>query len=459
MISADTFTTRRASLLSALPSFTADSAVVFFAGAHRLRNAPDLQYPFRCSSNVLYFAGNLPPGALLVLCRNRSIAFVPDVEADEVIWHGESETEEEICARSGLDEVLPFSSARKHVQVLSQIFTVGAFEATSREAQLRAIQAVGISEESGVLQEDPEELIHAIIELRLLHDQDGRAELRRAAEESCVVFEKTRAQLASCASEYEVASYMQFASSRYGGTAAFPTIATQQPQVLHASAQRTALEQGAVLLLDFGLERPSGYCADISRTILQERAGVPAQTIAAARAVLRMLKEVHDRCCAQLRPGVRFLDIQVLAEQLLAEGLADLGVLRSSGAHVQEAGVISHFFPHGVGHAIGLDAHDMHEFGDAVGYPKGRQRDTRFGRRYLRFDRDLQEHMAVTIEPGCYFSPPLLDALLSDPRKAQYVDVARLEKFASVGGARIEDTILLTKDSAENLCKSLPKVW
>lgn len=459
MISADTFSTRRASLVSALPSFTVDSAVVFFAGVHRLRNAPDLQYPFRCSSHVLYFAGDLPPGALLVLCQDRSIAFVPEIEPDDVIWHGESETEAQICARTGLDEVLPMRCARGHFQTFSQIFALPEFEASSREAQLRVFQELGILKDSGILREDSEELIHAIIELRLLHDEEGRAELRRAAKESCLVFEQTRAQLASCVSEFEVASYMQFASSRFGGTAAFPTIATQQPQVLHASAQHTALGQRAVLLLDFGLERQSGYCADISRTILQEHAQVSAQTIAAARAVLQMLKEVHDRCCAHVRPGMRFLDIQVFAEQLLAEGLADLGILRSSGMEVCDAGVISHFFPHGVGHAIGLDAHDMQEFGDAVGYPHGRQRDTRFGRRFLRFDRDLQEHMAVTIEPGCYFAPALLDSLLSDPKKAQYVDLTRLEKFASVGGTRIEDTILLTKDSAENLCESLAKVW
>jgi Xaa-Pro aminopeptidase len=164
----------------------------------------------------------------------------------------------------------------------------------------------------------------------------------------------------------------------------------------------------------------------------------------------------HDACIAAVRPTVEYRDIHLLACQTIAEGLVDLGILRGAAEDLVEQDAHALFFPHGVGHLLGLDVHDMEDLGDRAGYAPNRQRSDRFGLSYLRLDRPLQAGMAVTIEPGFYQVPPILQDPKRRDRYQSMVNWERLEQFADVRGIRIEDDVLVTETGCEVLTSDLP---
>ncbi|MDJ0676278.1 MAG: M24 family metallopeptidase, partial [Calothrix sp. MO_167.B42] len=172
------------------------------------------------------------------------------------------------------------------------------------------------------------------------------------------------------------------------------------------------------------------------------------------RDIYDVVLAAHDGCIAKIRPGVEYRDIHMLACITLAEGLVDLGILKGNGADLVERNVHSVFFPHGIGHLLGLDVHDMEDLGDLAGYESGRTRSDRFGLGYLRLNRPLRSQMLVTIEPGFYQVPAILNTARS---KYQYlIDWERLEQFDDVRGIRIEDDVLVTDTGSEVLTKALP---
>ena len=174
------------------------------------------------------------------------------------------------------------------------------------------------------------------------------------------------------------------------------------------------------------------------------------------RSLYDVVLAAHDACIAAVRPGVEYRDLHLLAARTIAAGLIDLGILRGQVEDLVEQDAHALFFPHGVGHILGLDVHDMEDLGDLAGYEAGRTRSDRFGLNYLRLDRPLQAGMVVTIEPGFYQVP----ALLHDPeRRSKYQDLVdwdRLAQFADVRGIRIEDDVLVTETGAEVLTAALP---
>jgi Xaa-Pro aminopeptidase len=160
---------------------------------------------------------------------------------------------------------------------------------------------------------------------------------------------------------------------------------------------------------------------------------------------------------AAVRPGIRYRELHVLAGRLLAEGLVALGVLRGDPAELEADGVIYLLFPHGIGHLLGLDVHDMEDLGDRAGYLAGRKRSASFGVRYLRLDRDLAPGMAVTIEPGLYLVPAILDDPSLTAKAGDRLDKNRLRQFADVRGIRIEDDVLVTAEGHDVLSAAIPK--
>jgi Xaa-Pro aminopeptidase len=169
-----------------------------------------------------------------------------------------------------------------------------------------------------------------------------------------------------------------------------------------------------------------------------------------------MVLAAHDACIDKIRPGIEYLDIHRLAAEVIAQGLVDLGILRGAVSELVERDAHALFFPHGVGHLLGLDVHDMEDLGDLAGYESGRTRSDRFGLCYLRLNRPLKPGMLVTIEPGFYQVP----AILNDPElRSKYHDVVdweRLSQFGDVRGIRIEDDVLVTAEGSEVLTAALP---
>jgi Xaa-Pro aminopeptidase len=407
---ADTLKSRRQRLSELI-----DFPIVLKSGEFKSRNFPANIYPFRASSHFLYFAGLSLPNAAVRIEGDRLILFVDDPKPSSALWHGESPTRDRLAAEIGADEAYPLSEIDR--------FSV----------------------------EDHSALIDAIVKLRLIHDESAIAEIRRAL---AVTIEAHRAGMQAtlkAKTEAQIRAAMESVILSHNMTCAYNSIVTVHGEVLHNEHYHHAIEPTDLVLADVGAETRSGWASDITRTWSASGKFSPTQ-----RALYDIVLEAHDRAIEKIRPGVEYRDIHLLACETLAEGLIDLGILRGEPADLVDRDAHALFFPHGIGHLLGLDVHDMEDLGDLAGYETGRSRSSRFGLGYLRLDRPLQTGMIVTIEPGFYQVP----AILNDPeRREKYHEVVnwdRLAEFSDVRGIRIEDDVLVTSEGSEVLSIELP---
>jgi Xaa-Pro aminopeptidase len=245
---------------------------------------------------------------------------------------------------------------------------------------------------------------------------------------------------------------MEAALMARGMGCAYPSIVTPHGEVLHSERYDARLAAGDLLLADVGAETPGGWAGDVTRTW-----PVSGRYSSTQRDLYEVVLSAQKQAIAAVTPGSRYLNVHVLASQAIAAGLCDLGILRGNPIELAADGVVALLFPHGVGHLLGLDVHDMEDLGDRAGYAPGRERAKMFGLRSLRLDRDLEPGMAVTIEPGVYISPAILDDPTLKRVAGDRLDRARLQMFSDVRGIRIEDDVLLTETGREVLTADIPK--
>lgn len=294
-------------------------------------------------------------------------------------------------------------------------------------------------------------LAEAMVALRLTHDDGAIAEIQRAAQVSVQAHRAGMGATAPGKCEASVRAAMEAVIMGHGMACAYNSIVTVHGEVLHNEVYHHRLQSGDLLLADVGAEAPSGWASDITRTW-----PVGGTFSSTQRDVYNVVLAAHDACIAAARPGVEYRDLHLLACRTLAEGLVELGILVGSPDSLVAQDAHALFFPHGVGHLLGLDVHDMEDLGDLAGYAPGRARSDRFGLAFLRLDRPLQAGMVVTVEPGFYQVP----AILNDPTRREcykdLVDWQRLAQFSDVRGIRIEDDVLITPTGHEVLTADLP---
>ncbi len=394
-----------------------DGPIRIPAGHAPSRNYPANRYPFRASSHFLYLVGEGIEGAWLCIEGGRSTVYVPGTTADDALWHGPAPDRAELEARIGCpvrDLADPPSSPA----------------------------APGPEDEA---------VAQALIALRLIHDEEAITGLCRAADATAAAHLAGMAATRPGIREWKVRAAMEAELVARGMTTAYPSIVTVHGEVLHNDQHHRVLEAGDLLLADVGAETRAGWAGDVTRT--WPVAGRFSET---QRLLYDVVLSAQAAAISAVEPGARFRDVHLAAARALTSGLVELGILQGDVESLVSDDAHALFFPHGVGHLIGLDVHDMEDLGDRAGYPSGRARSDRFGLCHLRLDRDLEPGMAVTIEPGFYQIP----AILHDPRRAgrACVDWARLAEFGDVRGIRIEDDVLVTQTGREVLTGDIPKL-
>ncbi|MGF1537932.1 MAG: aminopeptidase P family protein [Elainellaceae cyanobacterium] len=420
-----------------------DAPVALWSGGPVPRNFPANRYPFRASSHFLYFAGLPLRDAVILLQQGRLSLFMDEAPADSELWHGRAPSRDEIAAAMGADGAYPLSALPQHLP--PKVATLGP-----RPLKPEQAIALGRPVDSAPTAAD-QALAAAVVQLRLTHDEHALAEIRRAAGVTVEAHLAGMAYTRNAARESDVRSAMERVILRHDMTTAYNSIVTVHGEVLHNERYANPLTDGDLLLADVGAEAESGWASDVTRT--WPVSGTFSRT---QREIYEVVLAAHDGAIAAVKPGVEYRDIHWRACRILTEGLVDLGILAGSVDALLEQDAHALFFPHGVGHLLGLDVHDMEDLGDLAGYAPGRSRSPRFGLGYLRLNRPLQAGMMVTIEPGFYQVP----AILNDPqRRSRYGDMvnwARLAQFADVRGIRIEDDVLVTSAGAETLTAALP---
>jgi Xaa-Pro aminopeptidase len=416
-------------------------------GSPRPRNYAANQYPFRASSHFLYFFGVPLRGGAAFYDGGAWTLYLPEPGPDDALWEGPQPSFDEIAEAVGCPVRalgrLPASVRGRAVATLP---------APDLETCAEQSRLLGREIRRGVVDVLDAPLADAVIELRLVHDDAAIAELRRAATATAAAHAAGPRAARPGVTEAVVQATMEAQLTARGMGCAYPSIVTVHGEVLHNDRHDNTLAPGDLLLADVGAETPGGWAGDVTRTW-----PVSGRYSSTQRELYQVVLSAQRQAIAAVAPGVRYRNVHLLACQALASGLVDLGVLRGNPIELVADGVLALLFPHGVGHLIGLDVHDMEDLGDRAGYAPGRTRATEFGLRFLRLDRDLAPGMAVTIEPGLYLVPAILD----DPKLAKVaagrLDRARLAAFADVRGIRIEDDILVTGTGAEVLTAAIPK--
>jgi Xaa-Pro aminopeptidase len=438
----EAFVARRQRLLS---RFT--RPVVFAAGHERPRNFPHNLYPFRAESHFLYFVGRALAGAVLQFADGRATLYAPAPDPEEALWTGPRPSLSELGEQLGLDvrPVDELSAGPEMATLPPQDLDTAAWLA---EVLGRDLEAGGGDSVSGV----DRELAELMVELRLVHDQSAIRQLEQAAQITVRAHRAGMAATRPGLREAAVRAQMEAEIIAAGMTTSYNSIVSVHGEVLHNQRHENEISAGDLLLADVGAETPEGWAGDVTRTW-----PVSGKFSSTQRAIYEVVLASQAAAIAAVGPSVRYLDVHRAAGRQMVEGLVLLGLLRGDPAELYERGAAGLFFPHGVGHLLGLDVHDMEDLGDLAGYAPNRQRPSSRGDRYLRLDRDLSPGMAVTIEPGFYRITQLLD----DPREVGDLEDAlvrtELARYTDVRGIRIEDDVLVTADGARVLTAALAK--
>lgn len=437
----DTLRQRRQKL-----SYLIDFPAILWSGCASPRNFPANIYPFRASSHFLYFAGFPLENAVIRLYEGCLELFMDDAPPGSALWHGEIPQRNQIAELMGADFSYPLSELSNHLEDAATIVVQNPITA-NEQRQLLNCPLRSAKEPEGI----DLELTQAIIYLRLTHDQLGLQELRQAAEVSIQAHKQGMKVTKTAQLEAEIRAAMEGVIIGNNMTCSYNSIVTVQGEVLHNQHYHHALQAGDLLLADVGAETAMGWAADITRTWPVSGKFSPTQ-----RDIYQVVLNAHDTCINHIKPGIEYQEIHQIAAIIIAEGLGDLGILKGNPEDLVEQDAHALFFPHGIGHLLGLDVHDMEDLGDLAGYEPGRVRSQRFGWCFLRLNRPLKPRMLVTIEPGFYQVP----AILNDPKNREtyqkIVNWERLEQFADVRGIRIEDDVLVTETGTEVLTQSLP---
>ena len=417
--------------------------VLLASGWPRPRNFAHNHYGFRAESHFLYLVGAVLPAAALLLREGRCSLYVSLPDPQDEVWLGPVPTPAQLEQTLGM-EVVPLSELPR---LPSNTTTLWPQDPTARDWLLQVLGRDTLEPSDGDGQ-----LADAIIDQRLIHDEAAVAQMRQAIAATALAHRAGMRATRQATRESELVAVMLAELTRVGMATAYAPIVSVHGEVLHNSRHDGVLGPRDLVLADVGAETPEGWAADVTRTW-------PVRGFdAAQRELYQVVLDAQLHAIASVRPGVEFRDVHAATSQRLLQGLVDLGLFIPGVdlAELQSLGAADLFFPHGVGHLLGLDVHDMEDLGDRAGYASGRQRTATGNTRYLRLDRPLAAGMVVTIEPGFYQVPRLLQQARDTP-VGRALDHSRLQSFAHVRGIRIEDDVLVTPDGHEVLSGDIPK--
>lgn len=404
-------------------------------------NYPDNTYKFRQDSSFLYFFGHSHPGyaGVLDIEAGEDYFFGNDVTMDDIIWMGPQPSVKDLAAQVGVEKSFPFDKLKEFVgKAISQRRPIHFLPPYRYDNMLLLEDLTGIRA-SMTKQHASVELIKAVVALRSVKEACEIAEIDKACN---IGYEMHTAAMRLCkpgVSEQYIAGILDGIASSYGNMVSFATILTQNGQTLHNHDHSHLLEAGRLMLTDAGAESVTNYCSDHTRTI-----PVGGKFTSRQRDVYSIVLDCHDKALELARPGVTYQSVHLEVCKVLAQGLKDLGLMKGDVNEAVAAGAHALFMPHGLGHMMGIDVHDMEDLGQCyVGYDDEIRPSSQFGLASLRMGRRLQEGFVITDEPGCYFIPALIDKWKAENMHKDFLNYDAIEKFKDFGGIRLEDDILI----------------
>ncbi|MDR1408490.1 MAG: aminopeptidase P family protein [Tannerella sp.] len=442
MFSKETYIQRR----DALKKTVGKGVLLFFGNDEAGANYADNCYPFRQDSTFLYFFGLPYAGlaAMIDIDSDCEIIFGNELTVDDIVWMGAQPSLREKCNLAGVSHVRPAEDLAAYLEraVFSgrQVHYLPPYRA-EHVLKLQALLGVKPGGEKPSL-----DFIRTVVGLRNYKSEEEIAEIERACRVTAEMHLTAMRAVRPGRYEYEVVAEIEAVARRHNCRLSFPTIATVNGQTLHNHCHGNRIESGRLFLVDAGAETEMGYAGDMSTTVPADDTFTPRQ-----REVYELQVACQEISVAALCPGIRFEEVYDLSARVIVVGLTALGLMRGDVTEAVALGAHALFYPHGLGHMMGLDVHDMENLGEIYVGHDGKPKSGQFGRRSLRLARKLEPGFVHTIEPGIYFIPELIDRWKSEKRFTSFINYDKVEAYRNIGGIRNEEDYLITPDGARLL--------
>ena len=451
MFKSDVYAKRRSGLHSLMRSGIA----LFIGNVEAPMNYPANTYHFRQDSDFLYYFGLGIPGfaGLMDFDTGKDWIFGNDVDIDDIIWMGPQPAVKELAARCGVVNSAPLSKLED--------FVSDALSKKRRVHFLPPYRAETKMTLGALLKENPckmktlasADLIKAVISMRSVKEQIEIDEIEKAVD---IAYEMHLTAMKMCkpgVREQEIFGTIEGIALARGNGTSFPIILSMNGQTLHNHSHDNILKKGRMMVTDAGAETNMNYSSDLTRTT-----PVGGRFSQKQKEVYEIVLKANTESIKAARPGVSNRDVHLDACRIITEGMKELGLMKGDTNEAVAAGAHALFMPHGLGHMMGLDVHDMEALGENyIGYSDEVKRSEQFGLAFLRFALPYKQGHILTVEPGIYFIPELIEKWRSEEKFTEFINYGKIEPFMELGGVRIEDDILITSKGSKLLGKPVPK--
>lgn len=417
-------------------------------------NYPDNTYHFRQDSSFLYFFGLDFPGLAGVLDfdSGEDYIFGNDVDIEDIIWMGKQVSLKENAARVGIENTAPFNKLFDFISTAikqkRKIHFLPPYRGENKMIleQLLEISSFRVQEYSSI------EFIKAVIAIRSVKENDEIIEIEKACATGYDMHVTVMKMAQPGVMEQKIAGTIEGIAIAGGTMPSFPIILTQHGETLHNHSHDGVLEKGNLILTDAGAESLSHYASDFTRTI-----PVGGKYTRKQREIYEIVLAANNTGHKLTKPGVTYLSVHLAVAEVIAAGLKDLGLMKGDVKEAVKSGAHAMFFPHGLGHMMGLDVHDMEDLGQIyVGYDDEIQPVDQFGTAYLRLGKKLKPGYVITNEPGIYFIPDLIDKWQHEKINNEFINFDKVNEYRDFGGIRLEDDVLVTETGSRFLGKRIP---
>jgi Xaa-Pro aminopeptidase len=451
MFEAHIYTTRR----NRLKKFFKNGVAFFPGNDESSMNYPGNTYHFRQDSSFLYFFGLDQPGldGLIDFETGEEYIFGNDITMEDIIWMGNQPSVAERASTVGINKTLAYDKQdgfmKKIIKQKKKIHYLPPYrgETIIKLARLLTVPASNVKSGASV------DLIKAVVSLRSVKEDIEINEIEKMVDVAYEMHTTAMKMARPGIYEREIAGRIEGIAVSYGGGISFPIILSINGQILHNHYHGNLLKKGRLMVVDAGAESCNGYASDITRT-----SPVGGKFTSGQKEVYKIVLAANNESIKGVKPGIPFRNVHLNSARIIAEGLKELGLMKGNIDKAVKAGAHALFYPHGLGHMLGLDVHDMEGLGeDYVGYDSSVKRSTQFGTAYLRLAKKLKPGYILTIEPGIYFIPALIDQWKAEKKFREFINYDKVEKYRDFGGIRIEDNVLVTAKGHRILGKPIPK--
>ena len=450
MFSKETYINRRAEL----KKLVGNGIVILFGNNESPCNYPaNAYYPFRQDSSFLYYFGQKRDGLVGVIDIDNDCEMLigNDIDIEDIVWYGSVDCVVDLAAQVGVSKSAPMKELKAICDKASGLGRKIHFLPPYRfDTKIQIFDLLGIHPDRQKAAASME-LIKAVVKMRSTKTAEEIEELERAAEIGYKMHTTAMKLTRPGVTEKFIGGQVDGIANSYGAMVSFATIFSQHGEIMHGNPSMAELEAGRLVLCDAGAETINHYCSDNTRTY-----PVNGRFTQRQLDIYSIVEECHDYVLDVAKPGVKYMDVHFDVCRLMTERLKALGLMKGDTDEAVRAGAHAMFLPHGLGHMMGMDVHDMEGLDQInVGFDEEtRPNLEQFGTNCLRMGRRLEEGFVVTDEPGIYFIPALIDEWKASGHCKEFINFDLLETYKDFGGIRIEDDVLITKDGCRFIGKN-----